>query len=70
MLGHIICFFGGHTPNRRKVGKDIDGKYIGHCARCGAPIRRRKRDDWVRDWRNKSSRTPVAQSEETPEAEQ
>jgi len=51
MLGFIRCLFFAHSPMRRKVKKVISGRYIGHCEHCGAPILRKGRDHWVRDWK-------------------
>lgn len=39
-----------HAPNRRKVRRSASDHYVGRCMHCGAPIKRIKRDQWVRDW--------------------
>ena len=50
LLGVLRCLIFPHHPDRRRVRKaGVDG-YFGHCAHCGARIRRIKRDRWVRAW--------------------
>lgn len=44
----LRCLILPHTPDRRRIHKLGEGLYYGHCAHCGAPIRRLKRDRWVR----------------------
>lgn len=57
MLGFIRCLFLTHSPRRRRVKKLISGMYIGYCEHCDAPIRRLKRDIWVRDWKRTFGRS-------------
>jgi len=51
MFGFIRCLFLAHTPRRNRVKKLNSGDYIGYCEHCGAPLRRMKREKWVRDWK-------------------
>ncbi|NKJ01904.1 hypothetical protein [Novosphingobium sp. SG707] len=50
LFGLLRCFFMPHAPNRRKVRRSATDHYVGHCIHCAAPIKRIKRDQWVRDW--------------------
>ncbi|WDF72193.1 hypothetical protein [Novosphingobium sp. KACC 22771] len=50
VFGLLRCFFASHSPNRRKVRRSPTDLYIGTCLHCGAPIKRIRRDKWVRDW--------------------
>ena len=49
MFERLKCMAGGHQPNKRKVVL-IDDHYHGHCRRCGARLKRLKRDHWVALW--------------------
>ena len=51
MVGMMRCLFWPHEPHRRRVHKLAGEVYVGFCTHCGAPIRRRHRNDWVRDWK-------------------
>jgi len=57
MFGFIRCLFMPHDPLRRRVKKLISGSYIGYCSHCGAPILRKERDHWVRDWKRSFGRS-------------
>jgi hypothetical protein len=48
--GFIRCLAFPHAINRRKVRSEGE-RYSGYCNFCNAPLRRIKRDQWVRDWR-------------------
>lgn len=45
----LRCLLFSHAPNRRKVGRSEDDTYIGHCIRCGVPLKMLDADKWVRD---------------------
>lgn len=53
ILGFIRCLFAAHEPNRKRIKKLEDGGYIGLCYHCGAKVKQRKRNHWVRDWRRR-----------------
>lgn len=44
-----LCWIGKHSPNRNRV--KWDGiSFAGRCRHCGAPLRRREKGGWVKDW--------------------
>ncbi|MBT0667875.1 hypothetical protein HT136_05780 [Novosphingobium profundi] len=44
-----LCWLNRHTPDREHA--QWDGKhFVSTCTQCNAPIRRRKKNVWLKDW--------------------
>ena len=44
----LYCQFFKHRPVRNKV-RNTDMGYVGRCRRCGSPIRRVRKGEWIKD---------------------
>ena len=44
-----LCWLNRHRPLGGRVEWD-GANYVGTCRFCGAPIRRKARGKWLRDW--------------------
>lgn len=49
MVRGLRCLIKRHEPNRRRVRKRSSGMHCGYCRFCGAKIRRKNYNHWVRE---------------------
>jgi len=47
-LGILRCMVLRHEPDRRRIAKASDETYRSQCEHCGVPLRRIRRNHWVR----------------------
>ncbi len=54
-----MCWLNRHTPNRDHAKWD-GTHFTSTCIHCSAPIRRRKKQVWMKDWLLETGHAPTA----------